>query len=50
MVSCKVVRQELERHESAQICVLGLVHDPHPATAEFLDDAAMRNRLAYERT
>jgi len=36
--------QELERHGALQGGVLGLVHHPHPALAEFLDDPIMGDR------
>src|ERR1700677_348041 len=40
------LRQELESDETTQPCVLGLVDDTHPAAAELLDDAIVRDRLA----
>ena len=38
--------QELKGHKATELNVLGLVHDTHPATAEFLHDAVVRNGLA----
>lgn len=43
----KVVSQELESDKSTEMGVFRLVDDPHAATAEFLDNAVMRNGLAY---
>ena len=40
------VGQELERDEATEFDVLGLVDDSHAATAEFLDDAVVRDGLA----
>ena len=45
-VSGNVIRQELERNETTQLRVLGLVNDAHTATAELFDDAVARNCLA----
>ena len=39
------VRQEFDGNETAEFEVLGLVNDTHPATAEFFDDAVMRDGL-----
>src|SRR5713101_5874925 len=44
-VSGNVIRQELERHETTKLGVLGLVDDAHSATAEPLDDAVARDGL-----
>jgi hypothetical protein len=41
-----LVRQELQGDKAVQLYVLGLVNHTHPATAEFLDDAVMRDGLA----
>ena len=38
--------QELEGHGTPEPGVLGLVDDPHPAAAQLLDDAIVRERLA----
>ena len=38
--------QELQGHEAAKVGVLGLVDHTHPAAAELLDDAVMRDGLA----
>ena len=46
-VSGNIFRQELQGDEATKLCVLGLVHDTHPAAAaQLLDDVAMRNGLA----
>jgi hypothetical protein len=47
-VSGNVIRQELERNETTQFGVLGLVNDAHAATAELFDDAVARDGLADE--
>src|SRR5438105_1727654 len=44
------IGQKLQRHEAMQPSVLGLVDNTHPASAELLDDAVMRNGLAEHRT
>src|SRR5580698_3691059 len=41
-----LVGQELEGHKAAELNILGLIDDPHPATTELLDDAVVRNGLA----
>ena len=38
--------QELQRNETSKLGVLSLVDDTHPAAAEFLDDAVVRDGLA----
>ena len=40
------IRQELEGDKAAEFDVFGLVDDSHPATAELLDDAVVRDGLA----
>jgi len=45
-VSGYVIRQELERNETAELGVLGLVNDAHAAAAELVDDVVARNGLA----
>ncbi len=40
-----LVRKEFQRHEAAELDIFGFVDNPHPATAEPLDDAEMRNGL-----
>jgi hypothetical protein len=42
--------QKLERHESAQASVFGLVHHAHPAAARLLDDAVVRDGLTGQRS
>ena len=44
-----LVRQELQGDKAVQLYVLGLVDHTHPATAEFFDNAKMRNGLANKR-
>ena len=39
------VGQEFERDEAVQLNVLGLVHYPHAAAAQLLDNAVVRDRL-----
>ena len=41
-----VFGQELESHKAMQPGVLGLVDDTHPAAAQLLDDAIVRDGLA----
>jgi hypothetical protein len=41
-----VVRQEFEGDKPAQLHILSFVDHSHPATAELLDDAVMRDGLA----
>jgi hypothetical protein len=41
-----VVRKEFEGNETVQACVLGLVDYSHPAAAQLLDDAVVRDGLA----
>src|SRR4029077_14212785 len=38
--------QELERYKTVQARVFGLVHDTHPAAADFLEDAVVRDGLS----
>ena len=45
-ISSDLIGQELQGDEAMQPGVLGLVHDTHPATTEFLDDAVVRDGLA----
>src|SRR5437016_12663654 len=40
-----LIRQKLQSHKSMQSHVLRLVNHTHPAAAELLDDAVMRNGL-----
>jgi hypothetical protein len=44
-VSCYVLRQELPGNEAAEFSVLGLVDHTHPAAAELLDNAVVRDGL-----
>ena len=41
-----VIRQELQGDKAVQGYILGLVNHAHPAAAEFLDDAVVRDGLA----
>src|SRR5947208_14372116 len=45
-ITGNVVGQELQGDEAAKLSVLGLVAYSHPAAAEFLDNAVVRNALA----
>src|SRR5437016_1375541 len=47
-VTGEFFRQKLQSHKAAEPSVFGLIHDPHSATTEFLDDAVVRNGLADE--
>jgi hypothetical protein len=41
-----IVGQELEATKAVQLYVLGLVDDAHPAAAQLLDDAVVRDGLS----
>jgi len=41
-----IVRQELQSHKAVQFYIFRLVNNTHPAAAEFLDNAVVRNGLA----
>lgn len=41
----QIVGQKFERDEATELCVLCLIDDPHPAAAQFFEDAVMGNRL-----
>jgi len=43
------VRQELQGDKAAQLYILSLINHTHAATADFLDDAVVRNGLPDER-
>src|SRR5215471_21755670 len=43
----KMLRQELQGDEAAELGVLGLIDHTHPAATELLHDAVMRNGSAY---
>src|ERR1035437_7767042 len=45
-VASNILRQELEGDEAMQPSVLSLVHHTHPAAAQLLDDAVVRDGLA----
>ena len=40
-----MLRQKLERDETVEASILGLVNHSHPASTELLDDAVMRDGL-----
>jgi hypothetical protein len=45
-ISGHFIRQEFEGDKTAEASVFGLVDDTHPAAAQLLYDAVMRNGLA----
>ena len=45
-VFCNILRQELQSDKATEFDVLGLVDHTHPATAQLLDDAVVRDGLA----
>ena len=45
LVSGDLIGKEFERHKAIEFDILGLVDDPHPATAEFLEDSIVRDDL-----
>ena len=45
-VFCYVFGQKLQCDKSTKLCVLSLVNDAHPAAAQLLDDAVVRDGLA----
>src|SRR5437867_6434299 len=45
-VSRHIFRKKLQRDKPAKVGVFGLVHHPHAAAAQLLDDAVMGDRLA----
>src|SRR6202022_1988668 len=47
-ISSHLLGEELERHEPVQAAILGLIDHAHPATAQLLDDAVVRDGLADE--
>ncbi len=48
-VLCQILRQKLQSDEAAQLGVFRFVDHAHPTTAEFLDNAVMRDSLTNER-
>ena len=44
-IAGKLIGQEFDGNEAMQPRVLGLVDDTHPASAQFLDDAVVRDGL-----
>jgi hypothetical protein len=46
-VTSNLVRQNFERHEAMETCVLCFKHNPHTAAAQLFDDAVVRDGLAY---
>ena len=47
-VAGEFIRQKLQSDKASEFNVLGLIDDTHPATAQFLDDAVVRDDLADE--
>ncbi len=47
-VLCQIIGKKFEGGEAAELGVFRFVDNTHPTTAEFLDDAVMRNNLAEE--
>jgi hypothetical protein len=45
-----ILWQKFQRDEAAKARILGLVDDTHSATAEFFDDAVVRDSLADGET
>src|SRR6267143_1622908 len=45
-VACDVFGKELQRDETMEASILGLVDDSHTAATELLDDVVMRDGLA----
>jgi hypothetical protein len=45
-VAHNIVWQELQRHEAAELSILGLIHNAHASAAEFFNNAIVRNRAA----
>ena len=46
MILCQFLGQELERHEAAELGVLGLVDHAHAPATQLLQNAIVRNGLA----
>jgi hypothetical protein len=46
LVRRQIVRQEFQGYKSAELGVLGLVHNAHAAATQLLDDAVVRDGLA----
>src|SRR6476659_2648678 len=42
----RVLGKELQRHETVEASILGPVDDTHPAPAQFVENAVVRDRLA----
>ena len=47
-IAGEIVGQEFQRDEAPQLSVFCLVHHPHAAAAEFLDDSVVRDGLTDE--
>jgi hypothetical protein len=45
-ILCRSQRQKLQRHQAAQLRILGLIHHTHTAAAQLADDPVMRDRLS----
>ena len=48
-ITRQIVGDELERHGTVQPRIFGFVDHAHPAAAELLDDAVVRERLTNQR-
>jgi len=48
-IASDIFGEKFQRDETMQARVLGLVHDAHPAPAQLLDDAVVRDRLPDKR-
>ena len=48
-ITCQIFGDELERNGTMKPRILGFVHHAHPAAAELLDDAVVRERLTDQR-
>src|SRR5215472_13984955 len=49
VIAGEVIRQEFESDLAAELGVFSLIDNAHAATAQFLQDAVMGNRLADHR-
>src|SRR6185436_18727395 len=48
-ITRQIAGDELERHRTVQARIFGFVHHAHPAAAELLEDAVVRERLTDQR-
>src|SRR5271170_8366913 len=49
LITGQIVRQELQRHKTAKLSVLGLVNHAHAATPKLLENGVARNCFSGER-